>query len=205
MNIVETGIEGLLIIEPQVFGDDRGFFMETFQGQKFAEYGLPTHFVQDNHSRSNQGILRGLHIQTQQTQGKLVRVIHGEVYDVAVDLREGSATYGQWRGVYLSAENKRMFWLPEGFAHGFYVTSESADFVYKCTDYYAPQHDLSIAWDDAELNIDWPLINDEQPSLSQKDANALPFSEASSWGYNGETFQRLDDTTHQQTLTDKVA
>lgn len=180
MKIIATGIEGLVVIEPQVFGDDRGFFMETFQSKKFAEYGLPTNFVQDNHSRSKKGILRGLHIQTQHTQGKLVRVISGEVYDVAVDLRKGSATYGQWRGVYLSGENKTMFWVPEGFAHGFYVTSESADFVYKCTDYYAPGYDLSIAWNDPALNIEWPL--DEPPLLSEKDANAVPFSEAGVWG-----------------------
>lgn len=179
MNLIETGINGLLILEPQVFGDDRGFFMETFQGKKFAEYGLPTHFVQDNHSRSKKGILRGLHIQTQHTQGKLVRVISGEVYDVAVDLRKGSPTYGQWRGVYLSGENKTMFWVPEGFAHGFYVTSESADFVYKCTDYYAPEYDLSIAWNDPALNIEWPIS--EAPQLSAKDQQALPFNQAGCW------------------------
>lgn len=185
MNIIETGIEGLVVIEPQVFGDDRGFFMETFQGQKFAEYGLPNHFVQDNHSRSKKGILRGLHIQTQHTQGKLVRVISGEVFDVAVDLRKGSPTYGQWHGVYLSGENKKMFWVPEGFAHGFYVTSETADFVYKCTDYYAPQFDLSIAWDDPQLNIEWPLT--DAPQLSGKDQNAQAFSKAGVWSFeNGQ-------------------
>lgn len=181
MNVIETGIEGLVIIEPQVFGDERGFFMETFQAEKFAELGLPASFVQDNHSRSKKGILRGLHIQKQHTQGKLVRVISGEVYDVAVDLRKGSPTYGQWRGVYLSVENKRMFWVPEGFAHGFYVTSESADFVYKCTDYYAPEHDMSIAWNDPELNIEWPLEKGGEPQLSAKDENAAPFSGAGFW------------------------
>ncbi|WP_062269306.1 dTDP-4-dehydrorhamnose 3,5-epimerase [Endozoicomonas arenosclerae] len=181
MRVVETGIEGLKIIEPEVFGDGRGFFMETWQAEKFADLGFPTHFVQDNHSRSKQGILRGLHIQTQHTQGKLVRVIQGEVYDVAVDLRKDSETYGQWHGVSLSAENKRMFWVPEGFAHGFYVTSESADFVYKCTDYYAPEYDLSIAWNDPELAIDWPLVHGELPQLSGKDEKAMAFSEAGSW------------------------
>lgn len=181
MKALETGIEGLKVIEPQVFGDERGFFMETWQAKKFEELGLPTHFVQDNHSRSKQGILRGLHIQTQHTQGKLVRVIQGEVFDVAVDLRKGSSTYGKWHGVYLSAENKRMFWVPEGFAHGFYVTSESADFVYKCTDYYAPEYDLSIAWDDPELGIEWPLVDGVQPLLSGKDENAIAFIGAGSW------------------------
>ena len=181
MNVIETGIEGLVIIEPKVFGDERGFFMETFQAEKFAELGLPAHFVQDNHSRSKKGILRGLHIQKQHTQGKLVRVISGEVYDVAVDLRKGSPTYGQWRGVSLSGENKRMFWVPEGFAHGFYVTSESADFVYKCTDYYAPEHDMSIAWNDPELNIEWPLELGGEPQLSAKDESASPFSRAGFW------------------------
>ena len=181
MNLIETGIDGLVIIEPQVFGDERGFFMETFQARKFEELGLPTNFVQDNHSRSKKGILRGLHIQTQNTQGKLVRVISGEVYDVAVDLRKGSPTYGEWRGVYLSGENKRMFWVPEGFAHGFYVTSESADFVYKCTDYYTPEHDMSIAWNDPELKIEWPLEMGGEPQLSTKDENASPFAKAGFW------------------------
>ncbi|WP_051786542.1 dTDP-4-dehydrorhamnose 3,5-epimerase [Endozoicomonas numazuensis] len=181
MKVSETGIKGLKIIEPQVFGDERGFFMETWQAKKFEALGLPSHFVQDNHSRSKQGILRGLHIQTQNTQGKLVRVIHGEVFDVAVDLRKNSETYGQWHGVYLSTENKRMLWVPEGFAHGFYVTSESADFVYKCTDYYAPEHDMSIAWNDPDLAIKWPLANGEAPLLSGKDENAIALSKAGSW------------------------
>lgn len=194
MNVVETGIEGLLVIEPQVFGDDRGFFMETFQSRKFAEYGLPIGFVQDNHSRSNRGILRGLHIQTQNTQGKLVRVISGEVYDVAVDLRKGSPTYGQWRGVYLSGENKKMFWVPEGFAHGFYVTSDSADFVYKCTDYYSPEYDLSIAWNDPALNIDWPIS--EEPQLSAKDQQAIPFIQAGCW--SNETGHWLREENQEQ-------
>ncbi len=191
MNIIQTGIEGLVIIEPQVFGDNRGFFMETFQSKQFAEYGLPTEFVQDNHSRSNQGILRGLHIQTKHTQGKLVRVISGEVYDVAVDLRKDSPTYGQWRGVSLSGENKKMFWVPEGFAHGFYVTSESADFVYKCTDYYAPQYDLSIAWNDPALNIAWPIT--EAPQLSAKDQNGRPFAMAGCWTKENGQWLREDN------------
>ena len=197
MKILETGIEGLVAIEPQVFGDERGFFMETWQAKKFEELGLPSHFVQDNHSRSSRGILRGLHIQKKHTQGKLVRVISGEVFDVAVDLRAGSPTYGKWYGITLSAENRRMFWVPEGFAHGFYVTSETADFVYKCTDYYAPEQDMSIAWDDPDLAIEWPLV--EPPKLSEKDANGLPFSEAGMWGFcqRGavETFQRLNVST----------
>lgn len=179
MKVIETRIDGLLVIEPQVFGDERGFFMETFQLKQFAEYGLPTNFVQDNHSRSKKGILRGLHIQSRQTQGKLVRVIDGEVYDVAVDLRKGSPTYGQWHGMYLNDANHRMLWIPEGFAHGFYVTSESADFVYKCTDYYAPEYDLSIAWNDPQLGIEWPIT--EPPQLSAKDEAAVPFVGAGSW------------------------
>ena len=181
MNVIETGIQGLAILEPRVFGDERGFFMETWQANQFEALGLPSHFVQDNHSRSGRGILRGLHIQTKHTQGKLVRVIQGEVYDVAVDLRQGSETYGQWRAVYLSGENKRMFWVPEGFAHGFYVTSETADFVYKCTDYYAPEHDMSIAWNDPQLNIEWPIPFGQRPQLSAKDIDARPFAEAGSW------------------------
>jgi dTDP-4-dehydrorhamnose 3,5-epimerase len=190
MNVVETGIQGLVILEPKVFGDDRGFFMETWQARDFEAAGLPSHFVQDNHSRSRQGILRGLHIQQQHTQGKLVRVINGEVFDVAVDLRKDSPTYGQWYGVTLSAENKRMFWVPEGFAHGFYVTSEVADFVYKCTDYYAPEHDLSIAWNDPALGIDWPLVNGEAPQLSPKDEKATAFSDAGSWKLEAGSWKR---------------
>ncbi|WP_114765998.1 dTDP-4-dehydrorhamnose 3,5-epimerase [Vibrio rhodolitus] len=175
MKVIETEIPEVKIIEPQVFGDERGFFMETWNQKRFEELvtGKPTTFVQDNHSKSKQGILRGLHYQTENTQGKLVRVVSGEVYDVAVDIRRNSPTFGQWVGVYLSAENKRQLWVPEGFAHGFYVTSEEAEFVYKCTDFYNPNAEHSIIWDDIELGIEWPLINGSEVCLSDKDANGL--------------------------------
>lgn len=177
MNVIETNIPDVKIIEPAVFGDERGFFMETWQQKKFEELvtGKPTQFVQDNHSKSKKGILRGLHYQTENTQGKLVRVISGEVFDVAVDIRKGSPTFGQWIGEYLSAENKRQLWVPEGFAHGFYVTSDEAEFVYKCTDYYNPTAEVSICWNDEELNIEWP--NKSLPLLSEKDSNGIPFSQ----------------------------
>lgn len=173
MKIIETRIPDIKIIEPTVFGDERGFFMETWNQRQFEELvtGRPTHFVQDNHSKSKQGILRGLHYQTVNTQGKLVRVVSGEVFDVAVDIRKDSPTFGQWVGVYLSAENKRQLWVPEGFAHGFYVTSLEAEFVYKCTDYYNKTAEISLLWNDAELNIDWPLLS-SVPMLSIKDEGA---------------------------------
>lgn len=169
MRVIDTDIPDVKIIEPTVFGDERGFFMETWQQKKFEELvtGEPTQFVQDNHSKSKKGILRGLHHQTENTQGKLVRVVSGEVFDVAVDIRKNSPTFGQWVGVYLSEENKRQLWIPEGFAHGFYVTSEEAEFVYKCTDYYSPESEVTIKWDDSSLKIDWPLCG--QPLLSLKD------------------------------------
>ncbi|MGR5350253.1 dTDP-4-dehydrorhamnose 3,5-epimerase [Vibrio mediterranei] len=172
MKVIETNIPEVKIIEPQVFGDERGFFMETWQQKKFEELvtGRPTTFVQDNHSKSTKGILRGLHYQTENTQGKLVRVVSGEVFDVAVDVRKDSPTFGQWVGVYLSAENKRQLWVPEGFAHGFYVTSDEAEFVYKCTDYYNPSAEHSIKWDDSAIGIEWPL--DNEPRLSAKDEQA---------------------------------
>jgi len=173
MNIVETAIPDVKILEPKVFGDDRGFFMETFREEWFRENVADVKFVQDNHSKSSQGILRGLHYQTEQTQGKLVRVTQGEVYDVAVDMRKDSPTFGHHIGVLLSAENKRQLWVPEGFAHGFYVTSESAEFVYKCTDYYAPQFEQSVLWNDPVLNIQWPLVNGQAPLLSEKDKAGL--------------------------------
>lgn len=179
MKVIDTKIPDVKIIEPQVFGDERGFFMETWQQKKFEELvtgGKPTAFVQDNHSKSKRGILRGLHYQTENTQGKLVRVVSGEVFDVAVDVRKDSPTFGQWVGVYLSAENKRQLWVPEGFAHGFYVTSEEAEFVYKCTDYYNPKAEVSIAWNDVALSIDWPVKEGCEPLLSGKDTNGLPFS-----------------------------
>lgn len=172
MKIIDTAIPEVKIMEPTLLGDERGFFMETFRQSLFDELTGGKPFVQDNHSRSTQGILRGLHYQIQYPQGKLVRVVSGKVYDVAVDMRKNSPTFGQHVGVVLSAENKRQFWVPEGFAHGFYVMSDSADFVYKCTDYYAPKHDRGLRWNDPELNINWPLVNGEQPTLSSKDSDA---------------------------------
>jgi dTDP-4-dehydrorhamnose 3,5-epimerase len=176
MKVIDTKIPDVKIIEPAVFGDERGFFMETWNQAKFEELvtGKPTRFVQDNHSKSKQGILRGLHYQTENTQGKLVRVVSGEVFDVAVDIRKNSPTFGQWVGEYLSAENKRQLWIPEGFAHGFYVTSEEAEFVYKCTDYYNPKAEHSIIWNDKQLGILWPL--DRKPLLSEKDEKGRDFS-----------------------------
>ncbi|MFH0288651.1 dTDP-4-dehydrorhamnose 3,5-epimerase [Vibrio owensii] len=173
MNVIDTNIPDVKIIEPRVFGDERGFFMETWNHKQFEEQvtGKPTNFVQDNHSKSKKGILRGLHYQTENTQGKLVRVVSGEVFDVAVDIRRNSSTYGQWVGVYLSADNRRQLWIPEGFAHGFYVTSNEAEFVYKCTDYYNPKSEISIKWDDPKINILWPLLG--TPTLSEKDNNAI--------------------------------
>lgn len=177
MKVIESDIPDVKIIEPSVFGDERGFFMETWSQQQFEALvtGKPTRFVQDNHSKSKKGILRGLHYQTENTQGKLVRVVSGEVYDVAVDIRKDSPTFGKWVGVYLSAENKRQLWVPEGFAHGFYVTSDEAEFVYKCTDYYNPKAEISIKWDDPDIGIQWPL--NEIPCLSDKDKNAFTFAE----------------------------
>ncbi|MEL0633146.1 dTDP-4-dehydrorhamnose 3,5-epimerase [Pseudoalteromonas carrageenovora] len=178
MKFIETKIPDVKIIEPQVFGDERGFFMETFRTSLFNKHCGERTFVQENHSKSAHGILRGLHYQTQNTQGKLVRVTQGEVFDVAVDMRKNSPTYGQWVGVLLSAENKRQLWVPEGFAHGFYVTSESAEFVYKCTDVYNPNAEVSVKWDDPALNIDWPLVNRKAPQLSAKDEAGLAFNDA---------------------------
>ena len=168
-NFIATKIPDLYIIEPKVFGDDRGYFMETYSQKGFAEAGLTMTFVQDNESKSRKGVLRGLHFQTKQTQGKLVRVTQGEVWDVAVDLRKGSPTYGQWEGVYLSAENKRQFYVPEGFAHGFVVTSEEAIFNYKCTDFYAPEYDSGLLWNDEDVAIKWPLEGLGEILLSEKD------------------------------------
>lgn len=178
MKIIETEISAVKIIEPTVFGDERGFFMEIWQQKKFDELVDSRTFVQDNHSKSIGGTLRGLHYQTENTQGKLVRVISGEVYDVAVDMRVSSPTFGRWVGVLLSADNKRQLWVPEGFAHGFYVTSDSAEFVYKCTDYYNPQYELTLLWDDPELSISWPLAPGEEPILSDKDKLGYRFKDA---------------------------
>ncbi|GEA09544.1 dTDP-4-dehydrorhamnose 3,5-epimerase [Alteromonas sp. KUL42] len=178
MQAISTAIPDVKIIEPKVFGDDRGFFMETFRTDWFKRECANVDFVQDNHSKSRQGILRGLHYQLEQTQGKLVRVVSGEVYDVAVDMRKSSPTFGQWVGVLLSAENKRQLWVPAGFAHGFYVTSESAEFVYKCTDYYHPESEVSIKYDDPTLAIQWPLVDGMLPSLSAKDEDGVSFEGA---------------------------
>jgi dTDP-4-dehydrorhamnose 3,5-epimerase len=175
MNIIETGVSGAVIIEPKVFGDARGFFMETFQAERYqkqAHIDLP--FVQDNHSRSTRGVLRGLHFQKTKPQGKLVRVVRGEVFDVIVDLRTDSPSFGQWQGVRLSEENHRQLWLPPGTAHGFVVTSDSADFEYKCTDYYDPADECCLLWNDPQLNIDWPVAN---PKLSDKDKAGQSFAE----------------------------
>ena len=178
MKYIKTAIPDVVILEPQVFGDDRGFFMETFRVDEFLANCSERAFVQDNHSKSSMGILRGLHYQTENTQGKLVRVVSGEVYDVAVDMRKSSPTFGQHVGVVLSAENKKQLWVPEGFAHGFYVMSESAEFVYKCTDYYSPEHEVSLRYDDSTVGIEWPLVNGELPSLSAKDEQGLSFEDA---------------------------
>ncbi|NRR31600.1 dTDP-4-dehydrorhamnose 3,5-epimerase [Oxalobacteraceae bacterium] len=168
MNVITTPLEGLLLIEPKVFGDERGFFYESFNARRFAELtGVQTEFLQDNHSRSARNVLRGLHYQIQQAQGKLVRVTSGAVFDVAVDLRKSSPTFGQWYGLELSAENKRQLWIPAGFAHGFVVTSESAEFLYKTTDYWAPEFERSILWNDPAIGIEWPL--EAAPLLSGKD------------------------------------
>ena len=168
MNIVKTALPDVLIVEPKVFGDDRGFFFESFNLRLFqAETGLSPTFVQDNHSRSAKNVLRGLHYQIKQPQGKLVRVVAGEVFDVAVDIRKSSPSFGKWAGTVISAENKRQLWIPAGFAHGFLVLSESADFLYKTTDYYAPEHERNILWNDPDVGIDWPL--EGKPILAAKD------------------------------------
>ena len=176
-NFIATKIPDLYIIEPKVFGDDRGYFMESYSQKDFAEAGLTMTFVQDNESKSRKGVLRGLHFQTKHTQGKLVRVTQGEVWDVAVDLRKGSPTYGQWEGVYLSAENKRQFYVPEGFAHGFVVTSEEAVFNYKCTDFYASEYDSGLLWNDPDVGIEWPLEGLGEILLSEKDQKQKTFNE----------------------------
>ncbi len=177
MKVRSTKIPDVLIIEPQVFGDERGFFYESFNQKVFTEQtGVITEFVQDNHSRSARNVLRGLHYQVQQPQGKLVRVVVGEVFDVAVDLRQSSATFGQWVGINLSAANKQMFWVPAGFAHGFLVLSEYAEFLYKTTDYYAPAYERCLLWNDPAIGITWP--NDESPILSQKDLAGKLLTEA---------------------------
>jgi dTDP-4-dehydrorhamnose 3,5-epimerase len=178
MKVTHCDIDDVLLLEPRVFGDTRGFFMESFNQRAFdAATGLNLQFVQDNHSRSTRGVLRGLHYQAVQPQGKLVRVVAGAVFDVAVDIRRGSPTFGKWVGHELSAENNRQLWVPPGLAHGFLVLSDTADFLYKTTDYYAPEHERCIAWNDPTLAIDWPLAG-SAPSLSAKDAAGLAFEKA---------------------------
>ena len=177
MKVIPTSIPDVLIIEPRVFGDDRGFFFESYNERDFeSATGIRPHFVQDNHSKSARNVLRGLHYQIRQPQGKLVRVISGEVYDVAVDIRKGSPTFGKWTSEILSAENKRMLWIPEGFAHGFLVLSDAAEVLYKTTDYWFPEHERTISWNDADLSVDWPLEGDV-PVLSVKDGQGRPFRE----------------------------
>jgi dTDP-4-dehydrorhamnose 3,5-epimerase len=168
-NFLESKINGIYVIEPKVFGDNRGYFMEPYNKKDFFEAGLTMGFVQDNESRSKKGVLRGLHFQTKHTQGKLVRVTKGKVFDVAVDLRKGSPTFGKWEGVILTEENKKQFYVPEGFAHGFLVMSDVAVFNYKCTDYYAPQHDSGVLWNDEDIAIQWPLTGIDEILLSDKD------------------------------------
>ena len=170
LDFTPTRIPDVVEIRPRILEDARGFFLESWNSRSFAEGGIDATFVQDNHSRSRRGILRGLHYQIQQVQGKLVRVVRGEVFDVAVDLRRSSKTFGQWVGVCLSEEEHNMLWVPPGFAHGFYVTSETADLLYKCTDFYSPQHDRTLRWNDPEIAVAWPLLNDEPPVVSTKDA-----------------------------------
>ena len=170
MNIITTNLPGVIVIEPKVYVDKRGFFLETFREDVLLQAGINAHFVQDNHTRSSQGVLRGLHYQMTQTQGKLVRVAAGSVFDVVVDVRSGSPTFGQWYGTELNEDNMKMMYIPPGFAHGFVVLSETADFIYKCTDYYHPESEQGIAWDDPDLNIDWSIAEiAEKISLSDKD------------------------------------
>lgn len=176
MNARPTKIPDVLILEPRVFEDSRGYFFESFNSRELAALGIDRPFVQDNQSRSTRGVLRGLHYQVQQAQGKLVRVVRGEVFDVAVDIRKSSPTFGQWVGVRLSEQNKQMFWIPPGFAHGFLVLSESADFLYKTTDFYSPAHERTIRWNDPQLAIEWPL--EVEPIVSAKDAQGRLLSEA---------------------------
>jgi dTDP-4-dehydrorhamnose 3,5-epimerase len=175
MKVIETTIPGVLVIEPKVFGDERGWFLESWQARRYADRGVPAEMVQDNQAYSRHGVLRGLHIQHPHAQGKLVQVLRGEVFDVAVDVRRGSPSFGRWVGVALSGENRRQLWVPPGFAHGYCVTGEDALFTYKCTDYYHPENELSVAWDDPAIAIEWPLTGD--PVLSQKDAGAPRLSE----------------------------
>lgn len=178
MEFIKMQIPDVVLVKPKVFGDTRGYFFESWEARKFSQAGLDLNFVQDNYSRSGKNILRGLHYQIRQPQGKLVRVTSGEVYDVAVDLRRSSAHFGQWVGTILSADNKHQLWIPPGFAHGFYVMSESAEFFYKCTDYYAPEFERTLRWDDPSLNIPWPIMTGAAPLLSNKDSFGKALTEA---------------------------
>ncbi|HEY8259101.1 MAG TPA: dTDP-4-dehydrorhamnose 3,5-epimerase [Gemmatimonadales bacterium] len=180
MNVIQTAIPEVMVIEPVVRQDPRGFFIEVWHEQRYRSAGISLPFVQDNHSRSSRGTLRGLHYQIQHPQGKLVRVAEGEVFDVAVDLRRSSPTFGQWVSAILSGQNHHQLWIPPGFAHGFYVLSESADLLYKCTDLYAPQHDRSLKWDDPDVGVEWPLVG-EAPMLSAKDMAGVPFRDAEAY------------------------
>lgn len=180
MNVVETALPGVMLIEPRVFGDDRGFFLESWNAQAFAAAGIDAPFVQDNHSRSAKGVLRGLHYQIEAPQGKLVRVTAGAVFDVVVDMRRSSPQFGRWVGFELSAANKRTLWVPPGFAHGFLTLSDSVDFLYKCTTFYAPEHERAVIWNDAQLAIEWP-IEIALPLLSAKDTTAPRFADAESF------------------------
>jgi dTDP-4-dehydrorhamnose 3,5-epimerase len=178
MKFTPTEIPEVVLIEPQVYMDERGFFMETYQSERFAQAGISAVFVQDNHSTSRQGTLRGLHYQIRQAQGKLVRVIAGEVFDIAVDMRRSSPYFGKWAGAYLSADNKHQIWIPPGFAHGYYVLSEQAEIVYKASDLYAPQWERTLLWNDPAIGIQWPLLPGKAPILSNKDAAGLPLAQA---------------------------
>lgn len=178
MRFLSTRIPDVILVEPEVHGDERGFFMETYHEAEFVRSGISYSFVQDNQSRSQIGVLRGLHYQIRHPQGKLVRVVSGEVFDVAVDLRRSSPTFGQWVGVTLSSTDKRQLWIPPGFAHGFYVLTESADVIYKVTDYYSPESDRTLRWDDPQLAIEWPLVNKRPPTVSAKDSHGKCLAEA---------------------------
>lgn len=180
---IETKIKDLYIIEPEVFGDDRGYFLESYNKRDFKKFGINIDFVQDNESKSKKGVLRGMHFQTKYPQGKLVRVTEGIVFDVAVDMRKNSPTYGKWEGVVLSSENKRQFYVPEGFAHGFLVLSDTATFNYKCTNYYAPEYDCGFIWNDKDVNINWPVNDLKKIILSKKDKEHKTFSELEGMGF----------------------
>ncbi|WP_292757826.1 MULTISPECIES: dTDP-4-dehydrorhamnose 3,5-epimerase [unclassified Methylophaga] len=179
MQVFNTNLPDVKLLKPKKFGDERGFFLESYNKKVFDDLiGMNVDFVQDNHSRSSKGVLRGLHYQIRQPQGKLVRVTAGKVYDVAVDMRRDSPTFGQWAGTILTAEGQEQFWVPEGFAHGFLVLSDTADFLYKTTNYYAPEHDRSVLWNDKTIGIEWPISDSLQPTLSDKDRNAVEFNQA---------------------------